>query len=793
MRRMAIITFLAIVILLAAWLLWPERAAENPQESPGRTLPVAVEPAPPQVASAPAVPAAEGEAISPAPITGGTIIGRVYTMDGSPVTEGLVRVTRVSSLVSGVKTPVQEAGTETSLDQSAEFTVTGLKAGQYAIEVASGDLVGREGISLPTDETVARVSVRLRPVTGIAGVVVGDGGAPVAGARVRLVYHEGDELNANQRILWDVETGGDGGFAFDGLQAGTWQAYVTAGGYAPLVSEPLHTGDAAVRLELTRGGRIAGRALEGDTTRPAAGVALKATFGGVSDVEPATAATAADGRFEFTGLAPGTHTIAAANPEHVLLDGSVRVDVDAARPLDGVVLRIGASATVRGVVFDAATGDGIAGAVVTARARDASAPERWFRSPPSDEAGAYEVVGLSAGSYDLSVGFLPPGYTGPSFEEEAEMRVEAIPGETVEGKGIPVYLEGIVSGIVVEADGTPTPGAGVEARATDRFQWDDTVTGEGGRFTLVFAPGREIHLRATSFDRRSRLEGPLLVPAEGLSGLRLVLDEATDAGMAGIVVDRAGSPLRANVTAQPTDMDFETEDSRRVETTGIDGLFLFMGLPPGEYDLHLAPVTGAFIQQLTIAATIRLAAGEMRSGLRLVYDDSALLTISGQVVDGEGRPIKGADIYAGGDCTGAGAYTDRDGAYTVFNVCEGENFVRVTHPQYGTQYLEGIAAGSDNVDFVLFRRGIVAGQVIDAATGAPVTSFQITSEGRSSVPRFQSIADPSGQFAVEVETGNSYLRVRAPGYADQEHRVEATLESDLDRDGIVIALQRAGQ
>ncbi|MBX3176413.1 MAG: carboxypeptidase regulatory-like domain-containing protein [Candidatus Hydrogenedentes bacterium] len=108
-------------------------------------------------------------------------------------------------------------------------------------------------------------------------------------------------------------------------------------------------------------------------------------------------------------------------------------------------------------------------------------------------------------------------------------------------------------------------------------------------------------------------------------------------------------------------------------------------------------------------------------------------------------------------------------------------------------HFQGVAAGSENVDFVLVRRGRLIGQVIDAATGAPLTSYQITSEGGSSVPRFQSIADPSGQFAVEVETGNVYLRVRAPGYADQEHLVKPPTAPGEDRDGIVIALQRAGQ
>jgi hypothetical protein len=790
--RLAMVPILALILLAGVWLLWP-RAANIQPDPPKPSRPL-VESEPDLMARPTPIAPAEvpPDDAPPPPTTGGMIVGRVYRMDGTRVSDAQVRVARVFANTPGVPEPLAGAAIETVSDESGDFSVTGLKAGHYRIDVNAGDESGGEGILLPRDDSVASITVRVWPGNmRIAGIVVGDEGAPVHGARVRLTHQDGEALYLSRRARWDTVTGADGTFLFQALEPGAWQAYATAEGYAPLLSEPIMPGEQDVRLVLTHGGRISGRVLEGDSTVAARDIKLKAVFDRVDRVEAATVTSNAVGQFEFSNLTPGTHTISSADPNIVLLDGSLQVEVPAGRLVSGLEVRIADSASVSGRVYDAATGDGVTGVTVTAGARQASTPVRWFHSGPSDAGGFYEIVGLTTGSYELSPSHLPLGYSRPSHDYHLQMRFETTPGMTVEGKDIPLFPQTLVTGLVLERNGVPAPGADVRAQSTDGFQRQDCRTDDSGRFALAISPDSEIYIRASGFDRRSRLEGPLIVPAAGLSDLRLVMDQPSDAGMAGIVVNGRGEPMRAYVTARPVDMP-STEDGRQHQSGYIDGRFLFTGLAPGDYDIYVGPWSGSFVNETVVATTIHLGAGEMRTGLRLIFDDSTMLKISGHVTNGEGRPIKGVHVHVSTSAClqGDHAVTDAEGVYTVFNSCNGTYLVTAEHPHYGRQYLQDVLAGSTDVNFVLLRRGRVIGQVVDAETGQPLPEYLITDEGRTAVPSFQTVAEIGGYFDLEMDPGWAGIMVRAEGYADQLITINPPLEPGEDRDGIVIELQR---
>lgn len=789
-RRVIGIGFVVLLFVALAWILWAPSGEDEARVSAPSTS--AVEPA--SVAetparapdSAPARPVHPASDSPPSPSGAYLIVGKAYEPDGLPAREAEVRWQRLSADTSGEPVADDEAR-EARTDTEGRFTLAGLEEGAYKVLVRSDASEGAAAVAVSPALPVTRVTLRLhRRGLSLAGVVVGgDDGAPVADAGVTLVKHNGMELQRPEKALWTTRTDEDGRFAFEGIETGSWDADVTAEGYA-LLSQTVQAGDTAVRFVLGRGNRIAGTAMYATTNRPASGVVLHAELGGLEKPRIVKTIVDASGRFEFKSLAAGAYTIVPADPAYTLADGAVRVELTATQPVTGLRLRLVDSGAVRGRVYDEETGEGLPGAVVSVSAMDVQAPRTQLVSAPTDAEGRYEVVGLFEGSYRVSAWVR--GYT-LSLERQADMVFTAAPGAVVEAMDVALTRQSQVSGTVVDAKGAPVVGAEVKAQLAGGLGYAYAVSGEGGRFVLWdFSPGAEVYLRATLFGLRSKLEGPVSVPAEGL---RIVLEEVADGAIAGVVVDKAGRPKTAAVTAWPTAMDPSLEDTRRHRLTDAEGAFLITDLPPGEYRMHLGPYSD-HIQTVVTGPTVRVAEGQTVGGLRLVYDEGDVLAIAGRVTDTEGKPIEGAMVGATGPDGGNSATTDAQGMYTVLNVSATGNQVWVNHILYASQARENVAAGAVDVDFVLTKRNLVTGHVIDAATGKPIADCEVTNRSLGTPPAYKCVTDAEGRFQLHLDPGIMVLMARAKGYADRKYVLEPPLEPGEDRDGLVIALTPAG-
>ena len=120
----------------------------------------------------------------------------------------------------------------------------------------------------------------------------------------------------------------DGAFVLDHVPEGRWQVAVRAEGYqggsaAGVVVEEGGSAE-GVDVRLSKGGVVSGRVLEAQTGRPILDATVQAEqpgggrrggppglMGGGQDLQ---ATTDAEGRFEITGLAPGTWTLTATHP-----------------------------------------------------------------------------------------------------------------------------------------------------------------------------------------------------------------------------------------------------------------------------------------------------------------------------------------------------------------------------------------------------------------------------------------------------------------------------------------------
>ncbi|SFE27343.1 Carboxypeptidase regulatory-like domain-containing protein [Paenibacillus catalpae] len=148
-----------------------------------------------------------------------TIIGTVKTsVISAPVSGGLIIITDVEGL------PVDTAYT----DETGSFIITGIPAGNFVISaVASGFGTGVAGVVTRIGQNSV-VELLLTPLPGLVEGFVSDitNGANIAGAEIRIV-----DASSGATIGTILSNNG-GQYAFPTLAPGSYNATVTAGGYA---------------------------------------------------------------------------------------------------------------------------------------------------------------------------------------------------------------------------------------------------------------------------------------------------------------------------------------------------------------------------------------------------------------------------------------------------------------------------------------------------------------------------------------------------------------------------------
>ena len=351
-----------------------------------------------------------------------------------------------------------------------------------------------------------------------------------------------------------TQSGSSGGFEIRGLAAGPVNVTARHPAYSesrPVVAEvDPEKEPQPVRLVLTRGGRIEGRALHRDG-RPFSG-------GRVSfySMEPGGAGM----RFETTGISPDGSfvvdhvpsgrtmlTLMAFTPASPMASGasnvlssvaSREVQVSEGETVSSdLVLRdvvIAGRITKGGQPVPAVRVDVImiAGASVmmwagpTAGGAAAATSGPPLLGAPTREDGSYELLVFSPGSARVQLRGPDQLYPGRNVEIPDAERYE-----------LDFELAGsAVSGIVVDREtGAPVPEAGVSVRGKDGFA-GGSPSGADGRFTLTVEPG-EYTLQARA-PGRGTASMPLSVGEAGLSEVRVEMEPGRE--IAGRLVDAAG-------------------------------------------------------------------------------------------------------------------------------------------------------------------------------------------------------------------------------------------------------------
>ncbi len=387
-----------------------------------------------------------------------TLLGRVTDEDDQPIAEAEIAITgwgrhhTFSDAAGGYRLPLVPV-------EDLELVVSA--AGYWEERLAIPEGAGGQ---------IERLDVQLERAPPVAGIVVDDGGEPVAQAVVTCTDRPGDSaLRAT--------TDQDGRFSLSAVAAGCrGTARHGAHGDAPVVV--LRVGDGN-RLQLGAGGAIAGFVVD-ESGSPIEGFTVAVeSHRGAGDGPPTRGRAAHQGvddptgRFELSGLSAGTYVLIASAAGHPP-GRTAPLALAPGERLRGVRIVLSPGGTLRGVVRDEETGTAIAGAVVVL---DGVAQPRAPRAAVArtDEAGGYELSGAPAGPFSVrisardyvsrvvpSLRCSPGGTTEQDFELHLRREGE---GE-VEYTGIGARLTTTAAGVVIAmvlADG-PAEAAGLEAQ-----------------------------------------------------------------------------------------------------------------------------------------------------------------------------------------------------------------------------------------------------------------------------------------------------------------------------------------
>jgi len=210
---------------------------------------------------------------------------------------------------------------------------------------------------------------------------------------------------------------------------------------------------------------------------------------------------------------------------------------------------------------------------------------------------------------------------------------------------------------------------------------------------------------------------------------------------------------------------------RMTATTDADGFYSLVNVPLGQRMLTVsAPGYGTVVlnglnfdkEEPPVNRDIELKIGEM---------------IRGRVIC-QGQGIPEATVQALGFANTAQisrgvTKTDATGAFTFESLTPGDYNLIASARGYRFETANRQRTGTDNVVIEGFKEADVCGHVIDAATGAPVTSFTCrmrTDNGPdvpTSVTEFvQDFNDAKGEFCMTgIPQGPYVIEASAPGYA----------------------------
>jgi uncharacterized GH25 family protein len=666
------------------------------------------------------------------------------------------------------------------------FRLVAPHAGLWSVRVAAAGFVPEEAVLQPLIEEVELPPLELSSDVGMTVRAVDEQVRPVAGARVFL-RSEGSRFFF-QRSTWSPplrsgQTDDDGTVQLPRGERERVTLSLSAAGFTHRELRGLPGTAATVTLRRGVSRVVEVRASDG---KPESGVLL------ALGARPHPIGwTDADGRItaQVDRSQPAALSLLAADARR--LDGRLSVGAGPEQKPRRLVLP--ERRFVSGRLIDGLSRRPIEGGLV------------WDRASPmeaavTDRAGGFVLGGPALARLQITAG--APGYMNTD-SHEFQLVDDGRAGPT-----LALAPAAAVQGKIVDADGRAVEGA--EARLQVKRNpgmmrieiggppaLPRTLSDASGAFRIgQIDPEKSytLEVQAEGF-APAELTVSELEPYRTKSGLRIELSRGQ--GLRGTVVDGEGLPLRdATVKLQPASSGHGMRMLRiaeggdaasAVETaSGSDGRFELSGLPAGKFDLGVT--RSGFAKRSVPAVEIEEGSEPVDLGEIALQRGER---VQGFVLDHEGQPVEGAEIYVGESgpmmvvMSGAGApteeadaSTDPSGWFVVEDLARGSRYSLSVRR---TGFVEASVSSvdvprSEPVEVTLRPASRVSGMVLDPE-GEPIPGAQVnlsrtrTMEMGGNVMRMMMRVDEStdseGRFLFEdQEPGEISLGATASGYQE---------------------------
>lgn len=678
------------------------------------------------------------------PAAAGTVRGRLV-LGGKPAVGGTVSALPFEEPFSmarrearGEPEPTPLATTTTAADGTFALTVpeTPGRETVFRVRFAAPGAVAAEHLGVrEAAESEELGEITLRKAEALAGRVVGPAARPIAGARVALSPQ--GRFSADGGLLppvpLETTTGPDGTFRFEHAAPEGNQLVVAAAGFAPVCVPGTRAGALRRPIVLAAGASLTGR-VEKPGGRPAAGALVRSESVGL---ETRWVETGEDGAFRLSDLPLRAGTVVAdAGPEG-FVETTVRLE---ARGLSGPLV-LAPPTVLEGRVLDAATRKPVPRARVTA-GTESESRMTWTAAD-----GSWRFRGFRPGEATVRV-------DERRFVAWTRSGVRLAKGETVR-LDVPLAYGAAISGRVVDEDGLPVAGAKLSVSprgetafsiAVRRLAGDPgagIVSRADGSFSAErLSPGASQRITTSHPDFERGVQGGVtLVPGGARTGVIVTLRRGVV--VTGAVKDLEGRPVAGaevgvaesrvvrSSSGTRHSMSFGPFPDLAPARSGPDGRFELRGVPPGDWAVKVKASGFA----TTVVDPLKLSRGARPEPLEVVLPPGA--SVSGIVRRKTGEGAEGYLVLArepGQPPMGIDPESMATGPDGVF-VLEGlkrdtvydlQLFGGATFGPGPTK--RGVVPPASDLEWVVEGLGRIEGIAVDAKTGEPIPSFEVSCE-----------------------------------------------------------------